>query len=56
MAVSHLVAGTIDTHRAETIFDWIIPIGLIVAMVKYMGKVRAEGKPAPPADQPAAPS
>jgi hypothetical protein len=45
MAVSHVVAGAIDTHRAETIFNWIIPIGLIVAMVKYMGKVRAEGKP-----------
>jgi hypothetical protein len=47
MAASHLVAGAIDTHRAETIFNWIIPIGLIVAMVKYMGKVRAEGKTAP---------
>jgi hypothetical protein len=41
MAVSHVIAGAIDTHRAETIFNWVIPIALVVAMVKYMGKVRA---------------
>jgi hypothetical protein len=44
MAVSHVVAGAIDTHRAETIFNWLIPIGLIVAMVKYMARVRGEGQ------------
>jgi hypothetical protein len=43
MAVSHVVAGAIDTHRAETIFNWVIPIGLVVAMVKYMARVRGEG-------------
>jgi hypothetical protein len=37
-----VVAGAIDTHRAETIFNWLIPIGLIVAMVKYMAWVRGE--------------
>jgi hypothetical protein len=45
MACSHVVAGAIDTHRAETIFNWVIPIGLIVAMVKYMVRARAEGAP-----------
>lgn len=48
MACSHVVAGAIDTHRAETIFNWVIPIVLIVAMVKYMAKARAAGAhPAP---------
>jgi hypothetical protein len=41
MACSHIVAGAIDTHRAETIFNWLIPIALIVAMVKYMARARA---------------
>jgi hypothetical protein len=44
MACSHVVAGAIDTHRAETIFNWVIPIALIVAMVKYMARAR-EGSP-----------
>jgi hypothetical protein len=43
MACSHVVAGAIDTHRAETIFNWIIPIALIVAMVRYMASAREEG-------------
>lgn len=43
MACSHVVAGAIDTHRAETIFNWVIPIALVVGMVKYMGRARAEG-------------
>lgn len=42
MACSHIVAGAIDTHRAETIFNWVIPILLIVGMVRYMGRARAE--------------
>jgi hypothetical protein len=46
MAASHVVAGAIDTRRAETIFNWVIPIALIVGMVKYMGKVEAENRPA----------
>lgn len=40
MACSHVVAGAIDTQRAETIFNWVIPVGLVVAMVKYMGRAR----------------
>jgi hypothetical protein len=43
MACSHVVAGAIDTHRAETIFNWVIPIALIVAMVKYMARAREGG-------------
>ncbi len=41
MACSHVVAGAIDTHRAETIFNWVIPILLIVWMVKYMSRARS---------------
>ena len=43
MSASHVIAGAIDTHRAETIFNWVIPIALVVAMVKYMARVQAEG-------------
>jgi uncharacterized membrane protein len=42
MACSHIVAGAIDTHRAETIFNWVIPIALIVIVVKYMARARGE--------------
>jgi hypothetical protein len=49
MAASHVVAGAIDTQRAETIFNWVIPIALVVAVVKYMARVRGESSPAPAA-------
>jgi hypothetical protein len=42
MACSHIVAGAIDTQRAETIFNWVIPIALIVTVVKYMARARSE--------------
>lgn len=45
MACSHVVAGAIDTRRAETIFNWVIPIALVVFAVKYMQKARAEVSP-----------
>ena len=34
MIPSHIAAGVIDTHRANTIFNWVIPIGLIVLAAK----------------------
>jgi hypothetical protein len=40
MACSHVVAGAIDTRRAETIFNWVIPIALVVAAVRYMQRER----------------
>lgn len=46
MAVSHVIAGAIDTQRAEPIFNWVIPIAPVVGMVKYMGKVRTGADPA----------
>jgi quinol-cytochrome oxidoreductase complex cytochrome b subunit len=41
MTVSHVIAGAIDTRRAETIFNWVIPIALVVAMFRYMEQYRA---------------
>jgi hypothetical protein len=40
MACSHVVAGAIDTRRAETIFNWVIPIALVVLAVRYMQRQR----------------
>ncbi len=34
MVPSHLLAGAIDTHRADTIFNWIVPVALIVWAAK----------------------
>jgi hypothetical protein len=34
MVPSHLIAGAIDTHRANTIFNWVIPVALIVWAAK----------------------
>lgn len=34
MIPSHLVAGVIDTRRANTIFNWVVPIVLIVWAAK----------------------
>lgn len=34
MIPSHLIAGAIDTHRANTIFNWVVPAVLVVLAVK----------------------
>lgn len=39
MAPSHVAAGVIDTHRAATFFNWVIPIGLVVFAVKRTARV-----------------
>ena len=39
MMVSHIVAGAIDTRRGNTIFNWVIPIILIIWAVKRTGEV-----------------
>jgi hypothetical protein len=41
MTVSHVIAGAIDTARAETIFNWVIPIALVVAAFRYMERYRS---------------
>jgi hypothetical protein len=42
MVPSHIIAGIIDTRRAATFFNWVIPIGLIVFAVKRTGQVSSE--------------
>jgi MFS family permease len=39
MMVSHIVAGAIDTRRGNTIFNWVIPIILIIWAVKRTGEL-----------------
>lgn len=41
MAVSHTIAGAINTTRGETIFNWVIPILLLVRMLRWMDAYRA---------------
>jgi hypothetical protein len=41
MVPSHILAGAIDTHRAFTIFNWVIPIGLVVFAVKRTAHLSA---------------
>jgi hypothetical protein len=49
MVPPHIVAGIIDTRRGNTIFNWVIPIALVVYAVKRTGRVTAAAKDAPPA-------
>jgi hypothetical protein len=39
MVASHIVAGAIDTRRGNTIFNWVIPIILIIWAVKRTGEL-----------------
>lgn len=53
MVVSHVLAGAIDTRRGNTIFNWVIPIILIVWAVKRTGEVsRAASEKDPPVFRP----
>jgi hypothetical protein len=49
MVPSHIVAGIIDTRRADTIFNWVIPIALVVYAVKRTSNVAAADDDQPPA-------
>lgn len=39
MVPSHLIAAQIDTHRGNTIFNWVIPVVLIVWAAKRTARV-----------------
>jgi hypothetical protein len=41
MVPSHILAGAIDTHRAFTIFNWVVPIALVVFAVKTTARLSA---------------
>jgi hypothetical protein len=44
MVPSHVIAGIIDTHRAFTIFNWVIPIALVVFAIKWTARVTDESR------------
>ncbi len=41
MIPSHVIAGAIDTRRANTIFNWVVPIILIVWAAKQTAQISA---------------
>jgi hypothetical protein len=42
MVPSHIAAGAIDTHRAQTFFNWVIPIGLVVFAIKLQARIAGQ--------------
>jgi hypothetical protein len=62
MVPSHVIAGAIDTRRGNTIFNWLIPIALIIWAAKRTtrvsesdGPVTVDGSQAPDASLAAQP-
>ena len=49
MVPAHVIAGAIDTHRANLIFNWVVPIVLVTWAVKRTNLVSdsAEARPTP---------
>lgn len=41
MVPSHVIAGAIDTRRANTIFNWVVPIVLIIWAAKQTAQISA---------------
>jgi hypothetical protein len=35
MAVGHVIASQIDSRGADTLFNWIVPIALVLGMLRY---------------------
>lgn len=63
MVPSHVAAGAIDTHRAATLFNWVIPVGLVVIAVKWQERladadddVADASDPSPPSEAEQAPT
>jgi hypothetical protein len=48
MVPSHIAAGAIDTRRAATIFNWVIPVTLVVLAIKRQSRIADEGDQDPP--------
>ena len=49
MVPAHVIAGALDTHRANLIFNWAIPIALVIWAAKRTARVSdsAEARPTP---------
>jgi hypothetical protein len=45
MIPSHVIAGVIDSRPTNIVFNWVIPIGLIMFGVKRSGEVAAQAAP-----------
>jgi hypothetical protein len=60
MVPSHIAAGAINTHRAATIFNWLIPVALVVFAIKRQEKISGQDddseSPDPSLHSPLAPS
>lgn len=50
----HIIAGAIDTRRSNTIFNWVIPIVLVVLAVKRTARVTDDAHHTAPGDSGAA--
>jgi hypothetical protein len=50
MVPAHVIAGVLDTHRANLIFNWAIPIALVVWAVKQTATASDGGEPQPNTD------
>ena len=44
MVPAHVIAGTIDTHRANVIFNWVIPVVLVMWAVKRTAAVTSSAR------------
>jgi hypothetical protein len=47
MVPAHVIAGAIDTHRANLIFNWAIPIALVIWAAKRTAQVSDNAKARP---------
>jgi hypothetical protein len=54
MVPAHVIAGAIDTHRANLIFNWAIPIALVIWAAKRTARVSDHAKAQPSTDTGAA--
>jgi hypothetical protein len=54
MVPAHVIAGAIDTHRANLIFNWAIPIVLVIWAAKRTARVSESAEARPSADAGAA--
>jgi hypothetical protein len=58
MAVGHVIASQVsqvDSRAVDTLFNWIVPIGLVVGMIKYTESYAARARAARTAHAQAAP-
>jgi hypothetical protein len=38
----HIAAGVIDERRTNILFNWVVPIGLLIWGIKQSGKIADE--------------